>query len=644
MGHAAAAPGRSSLGFCRGEDRSRPAGGDVPRRPRELPGGCAAERSGVLTGARGPWRQRLRRAWAAQPTGEWLGWAGILLVVATLQGPALLGYLRNALDPQLVNDDARQQIFPFFRYVDSRLFAGDYLGDYYLACLPAGYRWLFTATAVLGLDPTTMSKWLPLLAYGVTAAALTAAARRLGGKLAALGTLAILLGSSLYLERMSGGLPRTFAFPLLALALERLSAGRVRALALLAVLGAAFYPVVAVILGLGLAGWLLLLPAESRGEATDWLPRRRWLWVAATAASCVLLLLPSTLAARRFGPVVTPGDVAEIPEAGPLGRYGPDDRAPFAGYLAVAAPLLRPALVGTGTPWVPQVRAILAPRVPRAGRAAERMQDGMSWVLRGLLLAVAIGWTRLSLRDAGARRVLLLAPVAVVAHAVACRVAPFLYLPQRYVLYVVPLMAALLVPTAVVGLAPRGDRPGQRRSRLALQGLFTASLLVVLGGEVGPRAGLGVDLRPNAELFRVVESLPPTALVAGWPRGQVNDIPYAARRPVLLSFELHQAFHRGYVAELRSRMEAFTAAYWATSRAPLDELRRRWGVTHLLVDRRHLTGTTPSYFAPFDDLVGRAVAGARGQRPELLRQLSAAAVYRRGDLYLLDLERLLPQP
>jgi hypothetical protein len=604
-----------------------------------VPAGQESRRRGV-TEALGGWLSRVRQGGRAGRWSDWLellGWLGILLIVAVMQGPALVAYLGNALDPQLINDDARQQIFPFFRYVDSQLFTSDYLGDYYLACLPAGYRLLLTGTALLGFDPTTTSRWLPLLAVVVTAAALAAAARRLGGKLAGLGTLALVLGCSLFFERVSGGLPRTFAFPLLALGLERLSAGRARALAVLTALGAAFYPVVAVILGFALAG-MLLLPEGDRGEADGWSRRRRWLWLAGTAVACVLLLLPSTLAARRFGPVVTARDVPEVPEAGPGGRYGAEDRAPFRSYLETAAPIFRRSLVGAAAPWVPAARALLGPAKSQASGVPFRMEV----FLACLLLCVAIGWTRLALRDGGARRVLLLGLAAFLGHTIARQAAPFFYLPHRYVLYVVPMLAVLLVPTGIAGLLPQGDSVLQRRLRFSLQASLTVALLVFLAGRVHPLAGMGIDLRTRAELYEAVADLPPSALIAGWPIGPVNDIPYASRRPVLLSYELHQAFHRGYVEELRARMQALTAAYLGTDSGALEELRRRWGVTHLLVDRRHLGRRPPRYFAPFEELIRRTVAERHGNPPELERQLSAATVYSQGDFFLLDLSRLLP--
>jgi hypothetical protein len=49
-------------------------------------------------------------------------------------------HIDRGFEPRFFGDDVRQQIYPFFRYVDSSLFPNDYIADYYLDCLPLGFR------------------------------------------------------------------------------------------------------------------------------------------------------------------------------------------------------------------------------------------------------------------------------------------------------------------------------------------------------------------------------------------------------------------------------------------------------------------------------------------------------------------------
>ena len=87
--------------------------------------------------------------------------------------------------------------------------------------------------------------------------------------------------------------------------------------------------------------------------------------------------------------------------------------------------------------------------------------------------------------------------------------------------------------------------------------------------------------------------------------------------------ETHMPFHRRYAELTRERMRALIAAYFASDPAPLRTLHQRYGVTHLLVDRRHFA-FPPPYFAPFDAETRVAFAVGRARGFELLRAGGAA--------------------
>ena len=87
----------------------------------------------------------------------------------------MLQHIARSLEPSVFADDARQHIYPFFRFVDSTLLPNDYVADYYLDCMPLGFHALYALTAPL-IDPAVSSKaivYLTLLAT-VFAAKMTA--------------------------------------------------------------------------------------------------------------------------------------------------------------------------------------------------------------------------------------------------------------------------------------------------------------------------------------------------------------------------------------------------------------------------------------------------------------------------------------
>ncbi len=536
----------------------------------------------------------------------------------------------------LINNDARQQIFPFFRYFGPSAFDGDYISDYYLACYPLGYRGLYALFAWFGVDPLALSRHLPHLLWLLTVVLLGAAANRLGGKLAALAAMALALGSNAYLWRIGGGLPRGFGFPILAGTLVSLAYGRAFWCAASVALGALFYPVSAVISGLSLAG-MVLAPKLVGLEPPSWSWPRRVAFVAGTALLAGCLLLPTALASSRYGGVVRPDETREFPEAGRGGRYDEDSRPPFKGFFVGASEMVGLTLLGARPPWSHTARAWLM------GSEERRTSERFSGLEVALLVMALTGGAGLLLRRSPARRVLALGVASYVGHALASAVAPYAYLPERYVAYSVPLLVTLIVTTLIVGLFPLSFDEGPRRwVRTLVHGAYLAMLLFLLAGRVSPGIGMDVDIRSRRPVLKYVARLPRDVLVAGWPTGPVEEIPLFSRRRVLMNEEVHQAFHKGYVEEMRHRMRRLVDAYFATSLKPILRLRDELGVTHLLIQRSHFGSRPPRYFRPFNHLIARRLSAARKKGFELPRQIEASKVFSFRDYVLLDLSRLEP--
>lgn len=544
-------------------------------------------------------------------------WALIALFFALAFGPMLVEHVRNSSDPFRFADDARILIPPLFRAEDSSLFPNDAVSDYYLAGLPDALRMLYSLAAPF-VGPASFSKVLPYLTFSVALGLLAVTAHRLGGKTAMFGALALALGSAHVLGRMVAGLPRAFALPLLLAGLLCLVRGRPLALAALAVIAAAFYPVAGVLLGLSLLG-LFLLPAKDRGAAVGFSLRRRAVVLALTAAGMALVVLPSALRLRAYGPAIDAALVGSFPEAGEFGRFDPADRPPFAPLpMALSAPL-EASLVGAGTPLVGFTN------LSSHGRAAAVV----------LFVVALFGFGVLVKRSAEARRLSVFAASLVVAHTLSLFVTPHLFLPERYVAYGVPALALACVPAAFSFLGSNA-RPLVRSVPL----VWNLVLLALVGARGASWSGLTV-LVPSAErpLYATIAALPKTAVVAGWPGFAIDNVPYLARRTAFVTRETHMPFHRGYTELMRERMSSLVAAYFASDPAPLRSLKRRHGVTHLVVDRRHFE-VPPPYFAPFDAEVRGMFAAGKPKGFELQRIVERGEGTETGGLYLVDLSRI----
>jgi hypothetical protein len=561
----------------------------------------------------------------------WWPWALVAGSLGLMYGRSLSRHISRGSDSRIFGDDARQQIYPFFRYADSSLFPNDYIADYYLDCLPIGFRALYALSAPF-VDPVVSNKIVMYLMLLVTVVALGAAANRLGGKVAAWGAMALVLGGSVYLERMGGGLPRAFGFPILACALAALSYGHTKWLAALVWLGACFYPVAGVIVGLAMTFVLLLLPATDRGDARDWGLWRRLRFLAIVAGVSVVLLSPTVVGSSKYAPVLTVDDVTEYPEVGPGGRYAPNSRAPYDGFFLSASRASRVGIVGGGRPWLEPVSEWV-----NVGATPGRPSKRQMFLLKLFATVTIISWVFFSMKSSAPRRVLMVGLAASIGYFISSPVAPHLYLPTRYTNYPMPLLAVLMVSTSVAAFSSVRDTKPVLRTGFTF--LFCLVVLVTLGGRGSDKEGLRGEAR-NDPLYDAIGDLSADAVVAGWPQTAIENVPYMSRRVALLTYETHQAFHKQYADVMRERMRALIDATLATSNEPLIRLRDGHGVTHMLVYLPHLRGLPLEYFKPFDEWIAEAQR-RRADKPLSLQDLVANhAIYRSGNYAIVDLREL----
>ncbi len=556
-----------------------------------------------------------------------LAWAALAIVY----GPALVDHARKAANPGILHDDARHWVAPFFRYADPGLFPKDTLADYHMAASPVGHRAVYRVAARI-VDPAVVSKALPFLQFAVLLMALIWCAWRIGGGACAWATCALALSGYLFFYQMEGGTARSWAFPLTGLATVLLVSGRTAWLPLLALGASLLYAPISVLL------WFTALLAETPRwfRAGTKAHRSRMLVTAGITLAALTLSISILLVTKPdgYGRRLGPADIANYPEWGADGRYGFDDRPPYLNVAAGMGDAFGRSLQGDSPAWLPAMRnRFLAGSVFGSPAALLILVAGLVGII-----TVAGAFLR-ARRDASTRRLCWLLAAAALAYVAAQLTAPFLYHPHRYVIYAVPIATLILFPVAVAELAQRFLKlPAAARPLPVL--LAAAIVLALLGGRGGGADSLSVDATPQRALYAAVAGLPKDTVVAGWPAGVMDNIPWMTRRSVLLNRESHEALHQAYADEMRRRMDVLTDAYFAADLESLRRLRDEFRVTHLLLERAHFTKNAPTYFEPFNERIAQAHARMRDKGSEALRHEPTAAVYRDDAFVLLDLRKL----
>ena len=167
-------------------------------------------------------------------------------------------------------------------------------------------------------------------------------------------------------------------------------------------------------------------------------------------------------------------------------------------------------------------------------------------------------------------------------------------------LYLAWLVAACLVAVAVLLLTGRHAKGAAVTFAAVLAGTLLVGGVAVAGG--GEAAGLDC---PDAPLYHYLQTLPKDTIVAGEPF-EINCIPIAAERPVLMSQKLYQVYDRNVLRFARPRMFAEIRAYYGGSLRDIVRLQTRYGADVVVVNRELLAsgGEYPySRMAPFGGLM-----------------------------------------
>lgn len=509
-----------------------------------------------------------KRPDGASATGRFgaaLASVGTGLLVLSAQWPGLV-------NPLVVNDDTRQQLFWMRRWIDPVLYPPDLLGDYARRYVPWGVQGLYRLGA-LAVDPLYFSKLVAVALLTLLGGLIFLTARRIQGE--GFGWLA-LAGFWLmpaFLENISGGLARAFAAPLLALFLYA-QLTRSRPLATLALwTQALFIPyILPICLGaacLHLAAWKLRL---ARSEP---LLRSAPDLLAAAGALGLALLWQSSMSTAGFGPLPWAADMAG-PEFGPLGRFA-----------ILPVPSVHWELVAR--PW-----GALAP-----------FQDGGTTA--GVLCTIVL----LPLMALGARRLewgalkphapavgfLLLSSLLLFFAAQALLFK--LFIPSRYLEYTTNLLYCLGVPLLLSPLL----LPALRRwPRLAVAALLAVALFL---GAVRQHGRELYDYSTDRALYEAVQKTPAAALFAGFPT-QMDNVLTFGQRNVYASYELAHPWSTGYWKLLEPRLEKVLRAYYSSDPEEIRHFCAEAHVDFFVVDRRHFRPefmNAKPFFEPFANVI-----------------------------------------
>jgi hypothetical protein len=532
------------------------------------------------------------------------------------------GYREALLDPGLQTDDAQTALFPFHRYAAGAPLANDPIANEMIAYQPYAYRLLYRFTVpFVGL--LAASKLVQGLCLVLVLAAGVILAR---SKRAGLGAGALLVflffRDTFIMNRIGGGLPRSFGFPAMAIWLAGCLAHSVRARRTGAVIAALTYPS-ALAMVLGAEGIYALRSLGRAGIRTAFRRIRHYVYL---AVACAALFAPVALFdTSDGGPVHTMEQARQDPAFGKSGRlwvlplrhpgeaFGQRMMEPFKPYGESPIPPLQEALVTWG------------------------------FDLGLVVLALCFCLSLWGVAPAQAATVALFSS-SLMLYAASVVFAFRLYSPERYYRYGGHVVIVAILLSAAGLLLPRLRYALRQPVRNFGAALVILSIWSIWGTGIPTRAPMAMTMRSvhREPLWDFLKTLPHDVRIASF-MTDGDGIPLFGQRATNGGYETMQPWLTKSWARQRERAQDTLRALYATNRADVLDYAEKYGITHFFLNRaryRHDFVSKAKTFEPMTSFARELLSDRKLEDLVLAEPPQQAIVFEMGRFVLIDVKKL----
>ena len=492
-------------------------------------------------------------------------WLWFITSLGTALFYGVLGLREAWGSPYVIHDDVRSHVFWMWRFLDGALFPNDLITDYFQSVAPYGYSSLYRLGTLVGIDPLTFNKLLPLpITLIVTSYCFWLTLTVLPVPAAGFVASALLNQALWNTHDVASATPRAFIYPLFLGFLYYLVRRSLLPCLITIILQGLFYPQTLFlscgVLVLRLLDWRAGRPALSR-------VRQDYLFCAAGLGVAFVMLLPYALKISDYGPVLTVAEAKALPTLEGDGRKNFFFDNPFKFWLCGERSGILPYS------WCKYER-------PPELWAALALPVLLRWPKRFPLAQAVTPQVRLVLQVIGAS-----VGMFFLAQLLLFR----LHLPSRYIKHSVPMVVAIAAGVSLVLLVEAGltwaERRRASRQRWAALGVVGLASLYCFGYP------LILDEYPNPDyvatsgeaLYAFLAEQPPDTVIASL-SSEANNIPALAQRAVLTSSETANPYHLGYYRQIQARTKDIFTAQYSLDPAPVLETIETYRVDLWLLD------------------------------------------------------------
>ncbi len=463
----------------------------------------------------------------------------------------------------VIQDDARQHVFWTLRFLDAELFPNDLIADYFQSVAPAGYSFLYSLLANLGINSILFSKVIFLgldliltgYCWGISLAIFPVPC---AGFLSTL-----LLNQYLFLrDDLVSGTPVAFIYPLFTAFIYSLLKERLIPCLISIILLGGFYPQ-GVLIAMGILTLRLFKWRQGKLELAS--SKQLRFSLLGLLVSLVVMLLYA-LKSSEYGPVIS----AE--QAKTMLEFLEDGESEF-------------FIKNSGEYWVTAMRSGIMPKFDTV----------LPLIATGILIILIPFRHWFSLFQWVTAKVTILFEITFASLGMFLLSHLFLFqlhLPSRYTEHSLRIVTAITGAMAFVilldGLCELIQKLRQPYPNLK-QSLLLSNIVLVLAipllnplwMDKFPETGYIIGRYP--QLYQFLREQPKDSLVASV-IGEVNNIPIFARRSILVGSKGYPVpYHLGYYRQIKERTQDLIKAYYTTELSVLKNFIQTYDVNFLLV-------------------------------------------------------------
>ncbi len=510
-----------------------------------------------------------------------------LIVILTSFTIALSSLLPALTNKYIVHNDVNHNIYVFQRFSDPQLFRNDILTEYVQHVQPWGFSLLYRLLSYI-TDPLSGSKLLTIFLFTASSLYLFKLVQSFGGSYTGFLAVLLYLITPMFLNSMIPGTPRAFALPLLIVFLYYLIKKDYPKSAILLVIQCLFYPVVFVV---SLFTYVLTFIHIRRDKMSVHPDLAKAIPLIISAAISLALLSSKYVSTHNpaIGNKVTRSQMLIQAQFYERGRYHILPVPTLFDALRTLS-IGSSSILGNLRTHYPATVKRLASRILSTHFIFTIVRIIFLLLLCSLLFEAIRGRTSLPIE------LFWLALAAALTYTIATIMLPTLYIPDRYLLYTIPLITLILSAQGIGQFIARLHNERLVRS-LRIVILIVAALHIPINKAVGLD-----DMSHYRQVFAFLNTLPKQSLVAAHPY-LADYIPTFSARKVFINAELSDPWFDRYWNTIELRMRDFFQAYYATDLSSIREFCTKHGIDYLVVDKKDFSRDFlehgPIYFEPF---------------------------------------------